>query len=231
MVARQSTLLNDKFDLVFLDIHLPHMDGIETLRGIRRKFPKLPVIMLTGHGSLQSAVDSMRLGATDYLLKPIDPEVLVARTRVVLSEQATERRKEQIRAQIKALQSELQELEKPASSDLKVSRPMPSPQERFLKLSFLILDLQTRRATFRDRVLELPPASFDYLVVLARKSPDVVDYRTLVTEAQQYQVSLDEARELAKWHVHVLRTALEADPQDPCHLINVRGKGYRLIVD
>jgi DNA-binding response OmpR family regulator len=77
----------------------------------------------------------------------------------------------------------------------------------------------------------LPPASFDYLVVLAKKSPDVVDYRTLVIEAQQYQVSLDEARELAKWHVHVLRTALEADLQAPCHLINVRGKGYRLIID
>jgi DNA-binding response OmpR family regulator len=225
------SMLNDNFNLVFLDIHLPHMDGIETLRGIRRKYPKLPVIMLTGHGSLQSAVDSMRLGATDYLLKPVDPEVLVARTRVVLSEQATERRKEQILAKIKTLQAELQALEKPHASDLLVSRPIPSPQERFLKLGFLILDLQTRRATLRARVLELPPASFDYLVVLARKSPEVVDYRKLVTEAQQYQVSLDEARELAKWHVHVLRAALELDPQAPCHLINVRGKGYRLIVD
>jgi DNA-binding response OmpR family regulator len=224
-------LLNDEYNLVFLDIHLPQMDGIETLRAIRRKFPKLPVIMLTGHGSLQSAVDSMRLGATDYLLKPVDPEVLVARTRVVLSEQATARRKEQILAQIKALQSELQELDKPASSAQRVSHPAPSPQERFLKLGYLILDLQTRRATFRDKVLDLPPTSFDYLVVLARKSPEVVEYRALVTEAQQYQVSLDEARELAKWHVHVLRSALEADPQAPCQLINVRGKGYRLIVD
>jgi len=224
-------LLNDEYSLVFLDIHLPHIDGIETLRGIRHKFPKLPVIMLTGHGSLQSAVDSLRLGATDYLLKPIDPEVLVARTRVVLSEQAKERRKEYLRHQIKLFQSELQELEKPESSDVRISQPVPSPQERFLKRSYLILDLQTRRATFRDRVLELPPASFDYLVVLAQKSPDVVDYRTLVIEAQQYQVSLDEARELAKWHVHVLRTALEADLQAPCHLINVRGKGYRLIID
>ena len=173
----------------------------------------------------------MRLGATDYLLKPVDPEVLVARTRVVLSEQALERRKEQILAQIKALQSELQELEKPALSDVRATHPVPSPQERFLKQGFLILDLQTRRATFRDKVLDLPPTSFDYLVVLARKSPQVVEYRALVTEAQQYQVSLDEARELAKWHVHVLRTALEADPQTPCQLINVRGKGYRLIVD
>ena len=224
-------LLNDEYSLIFLDIRIPNMDGIETLRGIRRKFPKLPVIMLTGHGSLQSAVDSLRLGATDYLLKPIDPEVLVARTHVVLSEQAKERKKEQIRAQIKTLQLELQQLEKPETRKFDFSRPVPSPQERFLKLGFLILDLQARRATFRDRVLELPPATFDYLAILVRKSPEVVDYRTLVTEAQQYQVGLDEARDLSKWHVHVLRTVLEADPPTPCHLINVRGKGYRLIVD
>ncbi len=50
-------LLNEEYDLVFLDIHLPQMDGIEILRAIRRKFPKLPVIMLTGYGSLQSAVE------------------------------------------------------------------------------------------------------------------------------------------------------------------------------
>lgn len=225
------SILNDEYYLVFLDIHLPQMDGIETLRGIRHKFPKLPVIMLTGHGSLQSAVDSLRLGATDYLLKPIDPEVLVARTRVVISEQLAERRKEQIRAQIKILQSELQELEKPELVASQATRSIPSPQERFFKRGSLILDLQTRRATFHDRVLELPPASFDYLVVLAKQSPEIVDYRTLVTEAQQYQVSLDEARELAKWHVYVLRTALEEKPQELSHLINVRGKGYRLVVD
>ena len=224
-------ILNDDYFLVFLDIHLPQMDGIETLRGIRRKFPKIPVIMLTGHGSLQSAVDSMRLGATDYLLKPIDPEVLVARTRIVYSEQTKERKKEKLRLQIKQLQTELQDLEKPDLSVKSPFQPVTLPQQRFFKLGLLILDLQMRRATFHEKVLELPPASFDYLVVLAKKSPEVVEYRALVTEAQQYQVNLEEARELAKWHVHVLRTALEADPEKPCHLINVRGKGYRLVVD
>lgn len=225
------SILNAEYYLVFLDIHLPQMDGIEILRAIRRKFPKLPVIMLTGHGSLQSAVDSMRLGATDYLLKPIDPEVLVARTRIVFSEQVKEQRKVKLRLQIKNLQAELLELEKPEASAMSAIPPVASPQQRFFKLGLLILDLQMRRATFHDKVLELPPASFDYLVVLAKKSPEVVEYRVLVTEAQQYQVNLDEARELAKWHVHVLRTALEPDPEKPCHLINVRGKGYRLVID
>jgi DNA-binding response OmpR family regulator len=66
---------------------------------------------------------------------------------------------------------------------------------------------------------------------LAKYSPEVVEYKVLVTEAQDYQVSASDARELAKWHVHVLRNALEVDPQNPSHLINVRGVGYRLISD
>ena len=220
-----------EFDLVLLDIFLPKLNGVQVLREVRGRCPKLPVIMLTGHGSLQSAVESLRLGAIDYLQKPVDPEILVARVRIVLEEQRLERRKEEIRLQITGLQSELQKLEA-ASVNPELSRtPVSITQERFVKNGRLILDVQAKRATFGDQVLNIPPATFEYLVVLAKYSPEVVEYKVLVTEAQDYQVSASDARELAKWHVHVLRNALEVDPQNPSHLINVRGVGYRLISD
>ena len=57
-------------DVVILDIIMPGMDGIETLREIKNRFPLVEVIMLTGHGSTESAVKGMKLGAFDYLLKP-----------------------------------------------------------------------------------------------------------------------------------------------------------------
>ena len=219
------------FNLVYLDLHLPGMDGIEILKGLRLLQPKLPVIMLTGFGTLQSAVEALRLGATDYLLKPFDPEVLVARTRVILDEQAIEARKHELREQISILQAELRNLEQDISIEQSTSLLAPEPQNRFLKSGRMVLDLQAKRATFGERVLSLPPATFDYLVVLARHSPEIVNYHTLVTEAQNYQVDGVEARELAKWHVHVLRQALEIDPQNPRFLINVRGAGYRLLAD
>jgi DNA-binding response OmpR family regulator len=221
----------DPFDLVYLDIHLPEMNGLQILKEIRQRFPKLPVILLTGHGSLQSAMQAIHLGATDYLLKPIDPEVLVARTRVVLQEQAEERRKREIREQISALQAELRALEQDSQAQLAGLSLLPEPQDRFLKRGRLILDLQAQRAILGESVLSLPPASFAYLVVLARYSPDVVDYRMLVTEAQNYQVDIGEARELAKWHIHIIRQAIEPDPQDPHYILNVRGIGYRLLAD
>jgi len=220
-----------EFDLVLLDIFLPQMDGVQVLREIRSRCPKLPVIMLTGHGSLQSAVESLRLGAIDYLQKPIDPEILVARVRIALEEQRLQRRKEEIRLQIAVLQLELQTMEA-ANSSLGFSQPpVSTTHERFVKNGRLILDIQAKRATFGDQVLNVPPSTFEYLAVLVKYSPEVVAYKVLVTEAQDYQVSGLDARELAKWHVHVLRNALEADPQKPRNLINVRGVGYRLISD
>ncbi len=219
------------FDLVILDIHLPDRDGVQVLGEIRAQRPRLPVIMLTGYGSLESAVESMRMGAVDYLQKPIDPEILAARVRMILAEQQLEKRKDEIRSQISILESELQELELASGDSGNIVRPLRTVSERFFKLGNLVLDLQARRATIKDRVLNIPSASFSYLVVLAKYSPKVVEYRNLVNEAQDYQVESLEARELAKWHVHVLRNAIEDDPQNPRYLINIRGQGYRLIFE
>lgn len=58
-------------DIVLLDIWMPGMDGIETLREIKKKFPNIPVVMITGHGTIESAVDATKSGAYDFLEKPL----------------------------------------------------------------------------------------------------------------------------------------------------------------
>ncbi len=64
-------------DVVVLDIKMPGMDGIETLQAIRKKFPIVETILLTGHGAIDTAVQGLKAGAFDYLLKPSDfPELL-----------------------------------------------------------------------------------------------------------------------------------------------------------
>ena len=59
-------------DVVILDIKMPGMDGIQTLKEIKKGFPLVEVIMLTGHGTTETAVEGMKMGAFDYLLKPTD---------------------------------------------------------------------------------------------------------------------------------------------------------------
>ncbi len=69
----------EKIEVVILDVKMPGMDGIETLSEIKRKFPLVEVVMLTGHATVASAIDGMKQGAFDYLMKPCDMEVLTAK--------------------------------------------------------------------------------------------------------------------------------------------------------
>lgn len=73
------TLEKETFDIVILDIKMPGMDGIQTLKKIKALHPLVEVILLTGHGSAETAVEGMKLGAFDYLLKPADFEDLEAK--------------------------------------------------------------------------------------------------------------------------------------------------------
>jgi DNA-binding NtrC family response regulator len=67
----------EKFDMVFLDLKLPEMDGIETLKRLKQKSSVTEVIMITGHGEIESAVTSMKLGARDYVTKPFKLDELL----------------------------------------------------------------------------------------------------------------------------------------------------------
>ena len=70
---------NKKIEVVVLDVKMPGMDGIETLVEIKKKFPLVEVIMLTGHATVETAIDGMKLGAFDYLMKPCDIDALVSK--------------------------------------------------------------------------------------------------------------------------------------------------------
>ena len=63
--------------VVVLDVKMPGMDGIETLKAIKKSYPLVEVIMLTGHATVESAVDGLKSGATDYLMKPMDVKDLL----------------------------------------------------------------------------------------------------------------------------------------------------------
>ena len=63
--------------VVVLDVKMPGMDGVATLREIKRQFPMVEVIMLTGHATVESAIEGLKSGAVDYLMKPADIEEII----------------------------------------------------------------------------------------------------------------------------------------------------------
>ncbi|MBL7175429.1 MAG: response regulator [Desulfobacteraceae bacterium] len=89
------TLKEKGVEVVILDIKMPGMDGIETLREIKRQFPLVEVIMLTGHGTTETAVEGMKLGAFDYLLKPTEFNDLT--TKLVAARKRKDEQEERIR--------------------------------------------------------------------------------------------------------------------------------------
>ena len=66
-------------EVVILDVKMPGMDGIETLGEIKKKYPLVEVVMLTGHATVETGIEGMKLGAFDYLMKPCDMDILMSK--------------------------------------------------------------------------------------------------------------------------------------------------------
>ncbi|HMD88562.1 MAG TPA: response regulator transcription factor [Anaerolineaceae bacterium] len=223
-------LQNTVFDLIFLDIKLPDMNGMDLLGRIREIDRNTPVIVLTAHASLETAIDAVRKGARDYLLKPIEPAELLERIDEILAEQQQPKRRKEIANQIQSLLDEMTQIEnEKAGPNFPEPVPSTSDPDRFFICGQLTMDLHTRHALLCHQYVPLPPTTFDYLVTLARHSPEVVTFENLVRESQGFETSRSEARDIVRWQVHELRAALEIDPGCPQLIITVRNVGYRLV--
>jgi DNA-binding NtrC family response regulator len=80
-------------EVVILDVKMPGMDGIETLREIKRRHPLVEVVMLTGHATIESAIEGMKLGAFDYLMKPSDMDLLLVKVQQAASRKRAQEEK------------------------------------------------------------------------------------------------------------------------------------------
>jgi DNA-binding response OmpR family regulator len=193
-------LQDTAFDLAILDLKLGGpIDGQRILEAVRWRWPATVVIMLTAHGSLESAVDAIQEGVDGYLLKPVRP----AEVRQAV-EEALYRRQS------------LLEAEKEARG------------EHLMEIGPFCVDLERHEVTLEGRPLDLSPRDFTLLVHLMQNAPQVVGPKELVRVVRQYEPDhMHEAREIIKWYIHRLRNKVEPDPGNPRYILNVRGVGYR----
>lgn len=196
-----SRLLDEAYDLIMLDLRLGgRIDGMRVLESVRWRWPHTVVIILTAHGSLDSALAAIREGVDGYLLKPVEP----GQVRQAVKE-AFERR-----------------------SRLAPAEEEAEEAARILEGGAFAVDLEKHVASRDGLPLELTPGEFSLLVCLMENAPQVIAPTELVRAIRQYEVEHPhEAREIIKWYIHRLRRKIEPDPAEPRHIINVRGVGYR----
>ncbi len=217
------------FDLVLLDIRLPDVSGMALLPEIRKLYAEMPVLILTGHATMDTAMDSVRHGARDYIVKPVEPAYLLHRIGEILAEKSQSRRRRELFDKIQNLLGELNRIDgtltPPGGLLTSVS---PGDPARLLRKGSLTLDLHNHTVICGAETMVLTPTRFDYLVTLVRHAPNPVTYETLVMESQGYQVTRSEAREIARWQIHELRKLMEPEPDRPRLIITIRNVGYRL---
>lgn len=224
------------FDLMLVDLQMPGINGMQVVEAMRERNIDTTVIVLTGHGSLETAIEGIHQGIFDYMLKTIDPSQILERVQAGLDDRQRRQRQSDLISTIGAAVKELVGTpgdEAPAAPA--PPAPAPStpavPTERLVVIGALQLDTWHQTATLGGRSLNLTPTEFRLLLCLAEHAGQMLSYTQLVRCAQGYETSELEAGELIKPHIHHLRQKIEPEPGAPRYLLNVRGKGYILQIN
>src|SRR5438477_5806028 len=220
------------FDVVLTDIRMPTLTGVELLAKIKEKAPDAIVILMTGYASLGTAVESLRLGAHDYLIKPSSSQDIRQSVARGLERAHNLQRR---RLLLDAIQTNVKELtgdsyegnHRTNTLTNRSSAPVQAPVTT-MTLGPLTIFPGRYQIQVGEKQLSLTPTEFDLLLYLAAHRGRVVPCYELVREVRGYTVDEAEAREVIRPHVSNLRRKLEKAGQDPDLIVNVRGIGYRL---
>jgi two-component system KDP operon response regulator KdpE len=214
--AALAELAHYRAEAVILDIQMPGMLGTELLALIKERWPHTAVILLTGQGSLATAMTAVKHNAFDYLLKPAQPDAI---RELLARALAASRREREQAALLDNLRVGLQRLEGGTGGPPSAAGP--------LRLGDLTLDFVRREVRRQEEPLPLTPTEYKLLQTLAEANGAVLDYVALVRLVLAYEAELPEAKELIKRHIFTLRQKIEPDPARPSLILNARGVGYR----
>jgi DNA-binding response OmpR family regulator len=228
------------YDVVLTDIRMPGLTGVELLKRIKEAAPDSIVILMTGYASLGTAVESLRLGAHDYLIKPSSSQDI--RQSVAKGVERAQNLKRR-RALLDAIRSNVFELARadvePPTTTYESSTYQSEGHrtegmgigelsDSNMTLGPLTIYPGRYQISVGDQPIDLTPTEFDLLLYLAAHRGRVVSCHELVREVRGYTVDEAEAREVIRPHVSNLRRKLKQTGEDADLIVNVRGIGYRL---
>ena len=217
-------LAEEEFDLVLLDLQLGDTDGIEILREIKQAWPATEVILLTAHGSINSAISALRHGAFDYLLKPAQVNDIRERVERGLEQRRTAQQRSELLQRISDSARALGMIETGAGGP---SPAQPSNSDR-IEVGPLLLDLRRHGASLGHQILSLTRTEFSLLTALAQQPDTALSYSTLSEAVYGRAQPEDEARALLRPHIARLRHKIESTGITGVALVSIRSMGYML---
>ncbi|GAP06281.1 response regulators consisting of a CheY-like receiver domain and a winged-helix DNA-binding domain [Anaerolinea thermolimosa] len=194
-------LESEPFDVMLLDLRMPGMGGIDVLRAVVDRLQSLQVIVLTAHGSLDSAIQALRFRVHDYMLKPVSPEQIIASI-----EKALDARRAG---------------DSGGSSHSRKTNLFSLP-------GGTTLDLAKRVVCWKEGEINLTPTEARLLGILMTHLGEVIPHSELVKHCQGYHVDNEEAARILRPVVSRLRQKMTLIPGWGEWIKNVRGSGYMI---
>lgn len=206
-------------DLVLLDIKMPGLDGIAVMQEISKIAPNTIIILLTAHGSLDSAIEALRHQAHDYLIKPSSPQEILQSVAAGLARRIEYKHKRLLLEQLDTSIQQLRTFEG-------ISEITPNPKKVISFPDGVMVDLARREIWHGNEKVSLTPTEGKLFQVLIENRGRVMSHRDLVFMVQGYEISEWEAPEILRPLVSRLRNKLVKIPGGDKWISNVRGTGY-----
>ncbi len=198
---------------------MPGMDGLEVLREASRFSPDTRVILLTAHGSLESAIQALQFGAHDYILKPSSPNAILSSVARGLAKRAEQLRKRLLLDQIDSSLRRLKDAEGAEYSSV-------TDQPGFSLPDGVNVDLDRREIWRGSVTVSLTPTEGRLMKVFLDNRGRVMTHKELVLLVQGYGTTDWEAPEVLRPLISRLRRKLTNFPMGETWISNVRGTGY-----
>jgi DNA-binding response OmpR family regulator len=230
-MLQQATAAGTMYDVVLTDIVMGATSGVQVTETALQQPAAPEVILLTAHGSLDTAVESLRYGAFDYLLKPVETAHLLARIAAAVEKRRARLHREYEAAGLRTVAGVLSDLQGSNATPARADAVPPAPdtaQEppRYRQVAALRIDTHRHEVWLHEERIHVTPTEYAILACLAETPEQVVRYEEMIHHTHGQELPKEEAHTLLSSHIRNLRRKLNMH----C-LVAVRSVGYMLTAD
>lgn len=190
-------------DVMILDLSMPDMNGMEVLERAQKISPQTKVIILTAHGSMESAIQALRCRVFDYLVKPLAPNEILGHVRAAINNGKKTDEKKIVRTII-----------------------FDEATRKYILRNMVEVDIERRVIVHRNGKISLTPTETKLLETMLDRYGHVVSHSELVKEVHGYTITQDEAAKIIRPIICRLKSKLHVIEGADGWMGNIRGRGY-----